>query len=418
MTHPTILQIIPRLDTGGAELSTIETAEAVVRAGGRMIVLCEGGRLASEITRLGAELIVFPAATKNPARMFVNGRRIAALVTEHGVDLLHARSRAPAWSALLAARRTGKPLVTTYHGAYTSSGALKNAYNSVMTRGAIVVANSQFTADLIAERHHVPPEKLRVIHRGVDLARFDPAAISIDRTAALRTAWQITPNQRVILHAARLTGWKGQRVLIDAAAQLQRDGRWRECVVILAGDAQGRDGYVEDLQQRIAAAGLDGRVRLVGHCADIAAAYSLAHVTVVPSIEPEAFGRSVAEALALGCPVIATDLGAPPEILRMGGQRLATAEAIVQAPDARLGALVPPGDCQALADAIGNALALAPSVREAARHAARAHVVAHFSSERLKRAKLAVYDQLLETRLALAFDTASGGDPTRNGTWT
>ena len=149
---PTILQIIPRLDTGGAELSTIEITQAVVRGGGRMIVLSEGGRLTDEISRAGGEWIAFPAATKNPASLLLNSRRIASLVRERGVDLLHARSRAPAWSALLAARRTRKPLVTTYHGAYGSTGRLKTQYNSVMARGDAVIANSRFTADLIRAR--------------------------------------------------------------------------------------------------------------------------------------------------------------------------------------------------------------------------------------------------------------------------
>ena len=403
--RPTILQIIPRLDTGGAELSTIETTEAVVRAGGRMLVLSEGGRLASEIARMGGELTVFPAATKNPLRILANARRIAKLVVHEQVDLLHARSRAPAWSALIAARRTGKPFVTTYHGAYRRSGVLKNAYNSVMARGDIVVANSQFTAGLIRAEHHVPPERLRVIHRGVDTATFDPAAIGAERKNALLAAWGVTAGQRVILHAARLTAWKGQRVVIDAVTRLAAEGRLEDAVVVFAGDDQGRDGYSEDLRNRVDAAGLAARVKIVGHCADIAAAYALAHVTVVPSIEPEAFGRSVAEALSLGCPVVASDIGAPPEILRIEPRDAAATG------QTSLGWLVPPGDPAALADRIGTALDLSPQARTAMAREARAHVVAHFSSEAMKHAKLAVYDALLGTTLVAAFD-ANGKDAT------
>lgn len=396
----TLLQIIPRLDTGGAELSTIEITDAVVRAGGRMLVLSEGGRLADEITRLGGELIVFPAATKNPAAIYANSRRIAAIVNAQKVDLLHARSRAPAWSALLAARRTGKPFVTTYHGAYGSTGRLKTAYNSVMARGDAVIANSDFTAQLIRERHHTSPERLHVIHRGVDLARFDPANVTDDRIKALRKAWNLEPRQRVILHAARLTGWKGQRVLIEAAARLKADGRLKDCVIILAGDAQGRDGYTEELKTRIAVAGLDDQVRLVGHCADIAAAYQMAFVTAVPSTEPEAFGRAAAEALAMGCPIVASDHGAPPEILRMGGDAGTNAANLA----ARLGQLATPGDAATLADGLGAILALAPDERDEMRVASRAHIVRHFSSARMQRATLEVYDKLLGTRLVAAFE--------------
>ena len=396
---PIILQIIPRLDTGGAELSAIEITDAVVRAGGRMLVLSEGGRLAAEITRLGGELIPFPAATKNPASLYANSRRIAALVSERRVDLLHARSRAPAWSALMAARRTAKPLVTTYHGAYGSIGRLKTAYNSVMARGDAVIANSEFTAQLIRARHHTPPERLNVIHRGVDLVRFDPANVTSDRLDALRRAWNLRPQHRVILHAARLTGWKGQRVLIDAVARLKADGRLGDNVVILAGDAQGRDGYIEELKNRIDAAGLSDHVRVVGHCADIAAAYQLAFVTVVPSTEPEAFGRAAAEALAMGCPIIAADHGAPPEILRMGGDKATNTPRLAE----RLGRLTIPGDAPSLATGLGAVLGLTPNQREQVRIEGRAHIIRYFSSTRMQRATLEVYDRLLGSRLTAQF---------------
>jgi glycosyltransferase involved in cell wall biosynthesis len=410
----TILQIIPQLDTGGAELSTIEITQAVVRAGGRMLVLSEGGRLASEVTRLGGELILFPAATKNPAAIYANSRRIAALVAREKIDLLHARSRAPAWSALMAARRAGKPFVTTYHGAYGSIGRIKTAYNSVMARGDAVIANSEFTANLIRARHHTPPERLSVIHRGVDLAQFDPAAVTAARTEALRRAWGLDSQQRVILHAARLTGWKGQRVLIDAAALLKAQGSLSDCVIILAGDAQGRDGYVEELHSRIASAGLGDQVRLVGHCADIAAAYQLAFVTVVPSTEPEAFGRAAAEALAMGCPIVASDHGAPPEILRMGEDRATNSPGLAGGPGrpgrpGRLGRLTAPGHAQDLASALAGVLALSPDDREQIRAEGRAHVARHFSIARMQRATLEVYDRLLGTRLAARFEAATTG---------
>ena len=187
--------------------------------------------------------------------MALNAGRIAALIGAHAVDLVHSRSRAPAWSALIAARRTQTPFVTTYHGAYGGIGRLKTAYNSVMARGDVVIANSQFTAQLIRARHHTPPERLRVIHRGVDLARFDPADICDARLQALRSAWGVAPETRVILMAARLTGWKGQRVLIEATALLRDQGRLPGIAVILAGDAQGRDGYAQALGDQIAGAG-------------------------------------------------------------------------------------------------------------------------------------------------------------------
>ena len=188
-SRPTILQIVPRLDTGGAERSVVEIAVAVVRAGGRALVLTEPGRLAPEVVAAGGEIIEFPAATKNPLRMLANAHAIERLVRQRGVDLVHARSRAPAWSALMAARRARVPFVTTYHGAYGETNALKRFYNSVMARGDAVIANSRFTADLIAQRYGTPRQRLEAIHRGVDCAKFDPARIASERISALRARW-------------------------------------------------------------------------------------------------------------------------------------------------------------------------------------------------------------------------------------
>jgi len=393
-SRPTILQIIPRLDTGGAELAVVEIAAALVRAGARALVLAEPGRLTPEVEAAGAEVMAFPAATKNPLRMLANARAIARLIRAEGVDLVHARSRAPAWSALLAARRTRVPFVTTYHGAYGETNAVKRLYNGVMARGDVVIANSLYTADLIARRYGTPPERLEVIHRGVDTTAFDPDRIAPERVAALRAGWGVEPGTRIILQAARLTAWKGQSVLIDATAGLAAVRRLDNAVVVLAGDAQGRDAYRQSLLDQVARAGLDGRVRLVGHVEDIAAAYLAAHVTVVASTEPEAFGRAAIEAAAMGCPVIATAIGAPPETV--------LAEPAVGT-NATTGWLVPPGDAGALAQRLAAALALTPAERSAMAGRARRHVMAHFTVEAMQRRTLAVYDRLLGTVLERRF---------------
>jgi glycosyltransferase involved in cell wall biosynthesis len=391
---PTILQIIPRLDTGGAELSTIEIAEAIVRAGGRALVATEGGRMADRITALGGEIIELPFDSKNPATILANARRLADLVRTRGVALVHARSRAPAWSALIAARRTGVPFVTTYHGAYGERGRLKRLYNSVMARGDAVIANSQYTADLIRERYGALAGTPHVIPRGVDIAQFSLAAIDPARTSALRAAWGVTPDQPLILHAARLTTWKGQRYVIEAVGRLKAAHRLGGAVAILAGDAQGRDGYVEELRALISEKGVDDKVRIVGHVDDIATAYATARVTVVGSIEPEAFGRAAAEALAVGCPTITTNIGAPPE----------TVLAPPQVPrDQATGWHVPPRDAAALAEALADALALSYDTRRAMGLRAIASIAARFTTGTMQRRTLEVYDGLLGTDLARRF---------------
>lgn len=391
---PTILQIVPRLDTGGAELSTIEIVEALVRTGARALVATEGGRMAERITALGGEIIVMPLESKNPATILANGRRLASLVRAHSISLLHARSRAPAWSALLAARRTHIPFVTTYHGAYGERGRLKRLYNSVMARGDVVIANSHYTADLIRGRYGALAGTPWVIPRGVDIARFSPSAIDAERHARLRAAWGIRPDQRVILHAARLTTWKGQQSVIDAVARLNAEGRLGDAVLILAGDAQGREDYADGLRRRAAEQGIADCVRLVGHVEDIAAAFAVAHVTVVASIEPEAFGRAAAEALAVGCPTITTNIGAPPEIV------LASPEV---ASDEATGWHVPPGDAPAIAAAIAEALAMPEAARQAMSARAIASIAARFTVGAMQRQTLAAYDSLLGSDLAARF---------------
>ena len=385
---PTILQIIPELDTGGAELSTAEIAEAISSAGGSAIVLSEGGRLAARITACGGEFIPFPAATKNPIRMLWNVLKIAKIVRDRNVDLIHARSRAPAWSALLAARLTGKAFVTTYHGAYNEKGRLKSFYNSVMARGEIVIANSGFTRDLIRARYGTPEQRLRVVHRGVDGALFDPARVDAARRETLSRAWALAPEDRVILQAARLTGWKGQRVVIEAARILKERNGISNVKFVLAGDAQGRDQYRDELIALVHRSGLDGVVLLPGHVDDIAAALSLAHVSVVASTEPEAFGRVATEAQVMRCPIIATAIGAPPETV-LAGPALGPAEIT--------GWLVPPGDAHALAAALETCLSLKPEERLRMGERARGHVLKHFSLAGMRRKTLEVYDSLLKT---------------------
>jgi glycosyltransferase involved in cell wall biosynthesis len=377
----TILQILPRLDAGGVERTTLDVAAAIVQAGGRALVACEGGRLVSELQVLGGVWVPFPASVKNPVKMLINVRKLARLIVDDRVDVLHARSRAPAWVALGAARLVERPLVTTYHGAY-GGARLKHRYNSVMARGQAVIANSHFTAATITKLYPFARERLRVIHRGTDLRVFSSGAVDPARVTALRQAWGVAPHERIVLLAARLTGWKGQRVLIEAAAKLKLEG----VRFVLAGDPQGRDGYVKELDRLIDARGLKGVVSRVGHCGDMPAAFLTASVVAVPSTEPEAFGRSAVEAQAMGTPVVVSDLGAVPETV------LAPPEV---APEARTGWRVPAGDVDALAEALQTALNLGASARAALARRARDHVERNFSLEQMTRETLGVYAALL-----------------------
>ncbi|SEF61671.1 glycosyltransferase family 4 protein [Bosea lathyri] len=388
-THPlsgrTILQIIPELEAGGAERTAVDIAKGLTDVGARALVATEGGRLVAELQAKGGVWLPFPAASKNPFAMALNVRRLVLLCRHEGVELIHARSRAPAWVGLAAAKVLKLPFVTTYHGSYASRSGVKTLYNSVMARGDVVIANSAYTAELILAKHGFAHERIRVVNRGTNFSAFAPAVVGADRVQALRKAWGIEPHQRIVLLPGRLTGWKGQRVLIEAA-RIMRDGGDTDTAFILAGDAQGRDGYVRDLDQLIAKAGLEARVKRVGHCTDMPAAMLAASVVTVPSTEPEAFGRVAVEAQAMGAPVVVSDLGAVPETVLAPPQTSA---------NERTGWRIPPDDAAALAAGLAEALALRPSARDALARRARQHVERHFSLESMVSETLDVYCALL-----------------------
>jgi glycosyltransferase involved in cell wall biosynthesis len=414
MPWPVILQIIPELSAGGAERTTIEMAEAVALGSGRALIVSAGGRLEDELASAGGELIRFPAKTKNPAAILLNALKLARLIRRRGVSLVHARSRAPAWSAFLAARWTRRCFVTTYHGIYNQKSRLKAYYNSVMARGDAVICNSHYTAALVRARHPEASSRAGVIYRGVDFKRFDPASVPAERVQALREAWGVPAAKRIILLPARLTRWKGQRVLIDAAARLQGRGEHTDAVFVLAGDEQSRSPYRAELEAAIEAQGLRSRVIIAGHCHDMPAAFKAAAFTVLPSIEAEAFGRSCIESQAMGCPVIASNIGAFPETVTpepgllafAGGAQVSESAEPAGAP--ALGPwLFEPGNSEALCESLRYALALDHGALEALRQRGMDRVRRDFSKQALQLQTLTVYDRLLGTQLAETFKTAA-----------
>jgi glycosyltransferase involved in cell wall biosynthesis len=379
---PAILQVIPALDTGGAERTTIDIARALVRDGLRSVVATAGGRLEPLLAATGSEIVRLPVNSKAPHTMAANALRLARLVRAQNVKLIHARSRAPAWSAALAAKIERVPFVTTYHGIYNASNPLKRFYNSVMARGDAVIANSHWTAEHIIREHRIPRARIAVIHRGVDLGEFDPAGVAPARVAALRGAWGAAEDQTVILLPGRLTRWKGQLVLIAALEQLARAGTLSNVKAVLAGDAQERQAYAAELHAAIARADLSSTVAVVGHVPDMPAAYVASDIVVSASTDPEAFGRVAAEAGAMGRPVIATDHGGARETVL----------------DGRSGLLVLPGDPARLAAAIRTLMAMSDEERRRMGECGRAHVRENFSLERMCADTIALYRALLVRR--------------------
>ena len=374
--EPVVLQVLPALGGGGVERGTVEIAQAIAEAGGTPLVASAGGLHAPSVERAGGRNIIIPSMpSKNPWRIWRNASRLEDLIRSHRVDLVHARSRAPAWSAYWATRRTGTPFITTYHGAYNENVPLKRRYNDVMAKGDLVIAISRFIAKLITERHQIDPARIRLIPRGVDPAVFDPDRVSPDRIMKLSREWRLTDGQPVVLLPGRISRWKGQSVLIEALARMTT----RDVSVVLVGADQGRSRLVAELSAQADRLGVARRVRMVGHCSDMPAALKLASVVVNASTDPEAFGRVVIEAQSMGCPVIGTDHGGAVETIEhdVTGWRVA------------------PGDADQLAVALDYALHLTDDERHAVGMTARQSVIDHFTTRRMQAATIAVYQELL-----------------------
>ena len=306
----TLLQVVPELETGGAEQTTIDVARAVIEAGGRALVATRGGRMTARLIADGARLAQMPVQSKNPLVMLGNASRLVDLIRREKVSLVHVRSRAPAFSALWAAQATKTPFVATYHGVYKAKSNLKRWYNAVMTRGDLVIANSEYTRGHVLAEHGLDPDKVVAIPRGVDLDRFNPSWVTPDRLDAIRAAWGVGPDDRRtrFLLAGRLTRIKGHLTIVEAAARLKAEGR-TDFLVLFTGDDQGRTGYGEELTRAIRDAGLTDIIRITGHCDDMPAAFLVADVAILPTTVPESFGRTAVEPQALGRPVIASAHG-------------------------------------------------------------------------------------------------------------
>jgi glycosyltransferase involved in cell wall biosynthesis len=369
----TVLQVLPRLVMGGVERGTVDIAAALIASGWSAVVASEGGPMVRELDRIGAAHFILPLASKNPFVIRANIDRLATLIARVDADIVHARSRAPAWSARFAAQRSRRHFVTTFHSAYSHGSMLKRRYNAVMAAGERVIAISQFVAAHVASVYSVPSDRLRTIPRGVDVTRFDPDAVSPERMVRLMRSWRLPDGVPTVLLPGRLTRWKGQLVFIEAMARLQRPNV--HAIILGAGDAR----YRRELETAVAASGGGATFRFIEDCADMAAAYMIADVVVSASTEPEGFGRVAVEAQAMGRPVIATAHGGAQETILPG----------------ETGWLVPPGDAPALAVALAEALDQDPATRLGMSHREIAHVRAHFTSSLMAARTLAVYGELL-----------------------
>ena len=377
--RPTIVQIIPELGPGGAEQGTIDIAAEIIRSGARSIVISNGGARVHELGRVGAEHINLPVHSKNPLTMLRNIKKIRKIIRNNNVDIVHARSRAPAWSAWRACETTQAKFMTTCHAPYNIGGKkLKLFYNSVMAKGVRVIAISNHVRNYLIENYKIDQSNIRLIHRGVQLEKFNPSVVTPAQLINLSKEWRIPDDVSIVMLPGRITRWKGHHVLIDAMVKLNR----KEIFCVLIGSDQGRKEYREELESAISEKGLEGQIRIIDHCSDMPAAYMMSTVVVSASIDPEGFGRIPIEAQAMGRPIIATDHG--------GAQ-----ETIVKN---ETGWLVPPNDSSALAEAIGQAIDLTQAQKDVLSHQAMEHIAHNFSLNKMADETLNVYAELLNEK--------------------
>jgi len=385
VTHarpPVIMQVIPALNSGGVEQGVVDLNAAIVKAGGRSIVVSSGGRRAREIVKAGGTHITLPVDSKNPLTMARNILRLRKVIRDNNVDIVHACSRAPAWSAGRAVQGTSARYVTSVHAAHKITGALKRLYNSSIAKGERVIAVSHFLADYLENNYQVDPANIRVVHRGVALEKFHPNSVTPDRLIKVARQWRVPDGAPVITLPARLTRAKGHMFLIDALQQLPQ----KDFFCLFVGSDAGKGHYRKELETYIEKSGLAGKVRIVSHCDDMPAAYMLSTVVVSPSLEPEGFGRIAIEAQAMGRPLITTD---------HGGSR----ETVLRD---ETGWLVAPGDVQGLAKALSEALSLDAGQRARLATRAMSHISAHFTNENMCAGTLDVYAELLQSSAARA----------------
>jgi len=373
----TILQVVPALISGGVERGTLEIAKKVVESGNNSIVVSAGGPLVDSLVKHGSTHITMNVASKNPITILLNAKRIADVIRSHDVNIVHARSRAPAWSCYIAAKLTSACLITTFHGIYNFNNYLKKLYNSVMTEGHRVIAVSNFVKQHIINNYKIDKKKITVIHRGVNHDDFSKKHLSDDLIADLKKKYKIPQDAPVLLLPSRMTRWKGHLVLVDALAKIKHLNFY----CIMAGDLAKHPSYVISIRDKIRKYKMQDRVQLFGNEPNVVGLYGISDIVISTSIEPEAFGRTIIEAQSMEKIVIATNIGGASETIKDGVS----------------GFHVSPNNSDELAQKIEHALSIlgSPDARKITT-TARKDVRTKFSLNLMLEKTLSIYDKAMQ----------------------
>lgn len=381
----TILQLVPALRDDPAGQAAVDIALTLLQSGARAIVAGGEGPLVGELRAFGGEWLPMITDTVNPLRIARNTRHLQKLIAGERIDIVHAQSAGAAWSAIAATDRMPVFLVTSFGDRLTGDSWPRVMFQGSLARGDRVIAPSSYISRAMMERYKIPPGRITVIPRSVDTAKFNPAAVNVERVAALRRAWGLLPQMRVVLVPGRIAPWNGQMSVIDAA-RLMVSGGDRTIAFVFVGEDRGQARYRNALLRRAHEHGVDTLIRLVGHHADMPTALAAADVVVIPSLEPPLSGRAAAEAQAIGRPVVAASVGALPENLLCPPR---------MRDDLRTGWLVRPGNVGELARGTAAALALNVTAYEALGARARQFAEFMFSPQSVAEAIRGVYTSLL-----------------------
>ena len=381
----TILQLVPALHDDPAGNAAVDIALVLLQSGARAIVAGDDGALVGKLCAFGGEWLPMTHHTINPLRIFQNARRLARLIADERIDIVHAQSAAGAWSARTAIDRMPVYLVTSFPDRVPARSWAGDWFRRSLARGDRIIAPSSHVSRAMIERYRLPAERITVIPRAIDAGAFGPASVSMDRTTSLRRAWGVLPGTRVVLVPGRLAPWNGQLDMIETARLLAAvtDGN---VVIVFAGDDRSEPRYVRALRRQTRMLGIDTLCRFIGQCPDMPAAFAVADVVAVPAIEPPLSGRVAAEAQASGRPVVATTVGVLPEYV-LAPPRMRD--------ELRTGWLVAPGNVADMARAITAALMLDATSYEALGARARQFAEFAFSAESVADAIRGVYTSLL-----------------------
>ena len=380
----TILQIVPALREEPSARAALTVAAALLQSGARALVAAEDGPLAAELKAFGGEWVPLVNATANPLKLRRSARTLEKLIASEQVDIVHAQSVGGAWIASMAAAQVAVWLVTTLPDVPATSG-VRAYWAGALARGDRVITPSNFAAAPMIARYALTPDRITVIPREIDMAAFDPATVDRERVEALRKTWKIPDDARILLVPGRVAPWNGQRMLPDVARALLDDGT-HGFVFVLVGEHGSHRKYARFVADEARAKGVQACIRLTGHCRDMPAAFAAADTVVVPAIEPPVFGRVVAQAQAMGRPVVTSGLGILPE-------HVATPPEMPE--NVRTGWVAKPGDATEFARAIGAAFSLDDVAYRTMAARARQFAEYMFAPQSVAVATRAVYTSLL-----------------------